>query len=161
MTALPAIEGYGYESIKQTKSDSTKCQLQQCNQYATSKCSKSLCKFSFCSKHATHKHFICQYCPYDQKENLATCEILIDDLLACKTCSDLLYKTRVCPKCKYWMPKLHASQFKYCYDCSSKCALCKKCISVMTLYVLVVILDNLHVTDKVFLVCMDNSNNFF
>ena len=129
MSAIPAIEGYNYEDIKQPKSDSTKCRLQQCDQYATCKCSKSLCKFSFCSKHATHKHFNCEYCPWEQRDNFATTLILIDDLLACKSCSDHLLKTRVCPKCTYWMPRLHASQFKYCYSCSSKCAHCKKCIN--------------------------------
>jgi len=128
MSDIPAIEGYKYDDIKHKKLDSTKCRLKQCDALATNNCSKSQCKHRFCYKHATHNHYLCAYCP-DGEENFAFCEILIDNRLACKKCSDYLLKTRVCPKCEYWMSESHASRFRYCYDCLPKCVLCKKCIS--------------------------------
>lgn len=124
-SSIPAIDGYTYKDVFNSKSDKTACRLQQCNNLGFMKCSQGLCRFSFCSSHATHKHFICEYC----LKNHGTQEIIVDQQLACNSCVQYLLKTRCCKRCDVWLTKERAARFNYCYDCSSKCVHCQKSIT--------------------------------
>ena len=123
-SAIPAIEGYTHDDVFYSKSDKNTCRLKQCNNLATSKCSKSMCRFDFCATHATHKHFLCEYCP-DSKVSYGTHEIKVDKQVACESCVTYLLNTRCCKNCHVWLTKERSVENIYCYECSPKCVHCR------------------------------------